>query len=116
MSYVEIASNIRNLQRENLLIKSQDVVAGSAVDTEVLAAVAGKKHKIYAYGYESDASVEVCFRFGTEATSKWGRRTTQGAFAQTLIRPFVSLINQALNFRTEGAVNVKLWIQYVTEV
>jgi hypothetical protein len=115
MSYSGIVSAINNLVRDDLVMKSVDVAAGGASDNEVLAAVADQRHKIYAYGYESDGAVEVGFRFGTDANKKWGRRTTAGPFAQTLFRPIVGGENEALNFRVEGAVNAKVWIQYVTE-
>jgi hypothetical protein len=113
MSYARIVKAINNLTRDDLQIKSVDVNAGGAGDNEVLAAVAGQVHKIYAYGYESDGNIEVGFRFGTG--DKWGRRWTAGPFAQTLFRPIVGPLNTALNFRVEGAVNAKVWIQYKTE-
>lgn len=116
MSYSSIEAAIKNLVRDDLSIKSVDVAAVGASDNPILAAVAGQKHKIYAYGYETDGAIEVGFRFGTDATGKWGRRTTAGPFAQTLFRPIIGAVNTALNFRTEGAVNAKVWIQYVTEV
>lgn len=115
MSYSGIVAAIKNLVRDDLEMKSVDVAAGGATDNEILAAVSGQRHKIYAYGYETDGAVEVGLRFGTVANKKWGRRTTAGPFAQTLFRPIVGDINTALNFRTEGAVNAKVWIQYVTE-
>jgi len=89
------------------------VAAGGAGDTVLLAAVVGQSHKIFACGYETDAAVRVGFRFG--AGNRWGARRTAGPYAQTFIHPQVGAVNTALNFRTEGAVNADVWVQYVTE-
>jgi hypothetical protein len=89
------------------------VAAVGAGDTQLLAAVAGQKHKIYACGYESDAAVRVGFRFA--AGSTWCRRSTAGPFAQTFVHPQISAANTVLNFNVTGAVNAYVWWQYITE-
>ena len=116
--YIEVSSGTRTTtkvqpEREDLLIYSEDVAAVGAGDTELLAAVGGQKHKIYACGYESDAAVRVGFRFG--AGSTFCRRSTAGPFAQTFVQPMIGAANTALNFNVSGAVNAYTWIAYVTE-
>jgi len=101
-------------ERIDLTFDSWDVALGAAGDSELLAAVSGQSHKIFAFGYESDADVQQGFRFGTSA-DKFGRRITKGVYAQTLMHPIIGTANTALNFRAEGAANVKVWVQYITE-
>jgi len=101
-------------ERTDLTFDSWDVALGAAGDSELLAAVSGQSHKIFAFGYESDADVQQGFRFGTSA-DKFGRRITKGVYAQTLMHPIIGSANTALNFRAEGAVNAKVWVQYITE-
>lgn len=100
-------------RREDLTIYAEDVVAVGAGDTELIAAVANKKIKIYAAGYESDGAVDVGFRF--ESGSKFCRRVTAGPYAQSFIAPMVGGFNEALNLRAEAAVNVYVWVQYIQE-
>lgn len=102
------------LLREDLIPYSEDVAEAGAGDCELIAADGAKQVKVYACGYESEDDVEVCFRFAT-GTKKWGRRITKGVYAQTFVQPMVSAVNEALNFRVEGAVNAKVWVHYVQE-
>jgi hypothetical protein len=100
-------------EREDLTTYHTTVAAGGAGDTALIAGVANQKHKIFACGYETDADVRVRFRFGT--SNGWGARRTKGVYAQTFTHPQVGAVNTAINFRTEGAVNADVWIQYITE-
>jgi len=100
-------------EREDLSVGYNLVAAAGAVDTQLLAAVAGQNHKIFACGYETDAAVRVGFRFG--AGNRWGARRTAGPYAQTFPNPVVGPVNTALNFRSEGAVNADVWYHYITE-
>jgi len=109
----ESSIGVVNYGREDLDVKEFNNSFSDAGDFEVLSAVGNQKHKIYSYGFEIDADVEVGFRFGTG--NKWGRRITKGVMMQTLLHPIVGSVNTPLNFRAEGAVSVKGWVQYITE-
>jgi len=102
-------------EREDLAIKYFSNTFGAAGDYEILAAVVGQKHKIYAVNYESNANVEVGLRDGTSATFRYAVRTTSGVFVQTWVHPIVGSVYTALNLRAEGAVTVKGYVQYKTE-
>jgi hypothetical protein len=102
-------------EREDSVMKYFGNTFSSAGDYAVLSAVAGQKHKVYAFNYESSADVEVCLRDGADAARKFGVRTSKGVLAQTFIHPFVGSVNTVLNLRAEGAATVKGYVQYVTE-
>lgn len=105
-------TNLRTMgEREDLLLKSQDVSAGT---TTILSAVSGQRHKIYGYDYEADTDGTnefLCTVNGT--TCRFGRRTTKGVHAKTFVHPIVCDVNTALQFVSAG--NTKLSIQYKTE-
>jgi len=105
-------TNLKTMaEREDLLLKSVDVTAGT---TTILNAVSGQRHKIYGYDYEADADGTnefICTVNGT--TCRFGRRTTKGVHAKTFVHPIVCDVNTALQFVSAG--NTKLSIQYKTE-
>jgi hypothetical protein len=99
--------------REDTVIKAFDLAFTASGTSEIIAGVAYKKVKVYSYGYESDANVEVGFQFGTGEL--WGRRVTSGVLVHEKAIPFVSADGEALNFYAGGAVNVKGFVQYIQE-
>ena len=101
-------------EREDLLLKDVDFAANVALQS-YLAAVAGQKHKVYAYGYESDADgIYYLSATVNAAAFKFGRRITKGVMVQTLVHPITCDVNTALNFMSTTG-NSKAWIQYKTE-
>lgn len=109
-------TNLKNQpEREDLLVEDKDF-STSATPQEVLGAVAGQKHKVYAFGFECDADGTMYEFQGTVATAtkKFGRRTKKGVYGQTLLHPIVCDVNTALKFLSNGG-NTKLWVQYKTE-
>jgi hypothetical protein len=101
----------KHIGREDLITKSWDLTAGT---TTLLAAVAGKKHKIYGWDYEADTdgANEFSAIIGG-VTTKFARRITKGVHAMTLIHPIVCDTNTALTFTSAG--NTKLRLTYITE-
>lgn len=102
-------------EREDTLFKRFANTFAAVGDFELLPAVADQKHKVFSYGYNSDADIETLLRDGTSATNQVGISTTKGKMLQTLMHPFVGSVNTVLNLRAEGGVTVKGWIQYKTE-
>jgi len=105
-------TNLKTMgEREDLLLKSVDVTAGT---TTILSAVSDQRHKIYGYDYEADADGTnefLCTVNGT--TCRFGRRTTKGVHAKSFVHPIVCDVDTALQFVSAG--NTKLSIQYKTE-
>ena len=94
-----------------------DVSATSASDTEVVPGYDDYRLVILDIEYESDADVEVGFRFGDGTTFdawKFARRTTSGVFAHNYIGAprICEAPGWNLYCRTEGAVNVKGSVAY----
>jgi hypothetical protein len=101
-------------EREDLLLKDVDFAANAALQL-YLAAVASQKHKVYAYGYETDADGVYYFSATVNGSAfKFGRRITKGVMVQTLVHPIVCDVNTVLNFMSTTG-NSKAWLQYKTE-
>lgn len=118
-----VDDSVKQATRTNLLTKPEreDLIAlyftntfAGAGDYQLLAAVASQYHKLYGFDYEISAAVSVRIRSGT-TTKAIGVRTTAGVMAKTLTNPFICNVNEALNFRAEGAVTVTGSILYKTE-
>jgi len=101
----------KHIGREDLITKSWNLAAGTTI---LLAAVSGKRHKIYRWDYEADADgVNEFEAVIGGVTAKFARRKTRGVHAMTLIHPIVCDVNTALYFTSAG--NTSLSLTYITE-
>jgi len=82
----------------------------AAGDQPVWTPASGKKVRLHFISFESDADVQVGWRFGTSEPVQVCR-TTKGPYVANLIGANQEGdVNQALNIRAEGAVNVKGYV------
>ena len=101
-------------EREDTLIYSAEFSSSTAYRT-VLDAVAGKRHKIYALGYDVDANGSYWFSAIVQGVGYFfGVRRTAGVYAQTFVHPIVCDENTTLKFMCNGGT-AYVWVQYVTE-
>jgi len=99
-------------ERTDLLFKEFNVATGTAAD--VLAAVAGKQHKIYAVGYEFDTDGKAGFQWNAAGDS-FARRLTKGVYAQTFTSPMIGPVGLKLSWAMQNSGNAVGWVEYITE-
>ena len=81
-----------------------------AGDQAIWTPASGKKVRLHLISFESDADVQVGWRFGTTEPVQTCR-TTKGVYVANLIGANQEGdVDQALNIRAEGAVNVKGYV------
>jgi hypothetical protein len=82
----------------------------AAGDQAIWTPASGKKVRLHFISFESDADVQVGWRFGTTETVQVCR-ITKGPYVANLIGANQEGdVDQALNIRAEGAVNVKGYV------
>jgi hypothetical protein len=82
----------------------------AAGDQAIWTPASGKKVRLHFLSFESDADVQVGWRFGTTETTQVCR-ITKGIYAINFIGANQEgATDQALNIRAEGAVNVKGYV------
>jgi hypothetical protein len=99
-------------ERTDLTFKEFNVSSGVA--TDVLAAVAGKQHKIYALGYEFDTDGKAGFQWNAIGDS-FARRLTKGVYAQTFTNPMIGPVGLKLSWAMQNNGNAIGWVEYITE-
>jgi hypothetical protein len=82
----------------------------AAGDIAIWTPASGKKVRLHFLSFESDADVQVGWRFGTAETVQICRITKGPYVANFIGANQEGAADQALNIRAEGAVNVKGYV------
>ena len=82
----------------------------AAGDQAIWTPSSGRKIRLHFISLETDADVAVGWRFGTAEPVKWCR-ITKGPYAANLIGAYPEGdVDQPLNIRAEGAVNIRGYV------